>query len=163
MVRLEFSGVAEIPAPRGLVWERLIDPRFVARSAPGVATVELIDSTHFRMTSGIGVGSFRAAMTLDGEMFDLVPGRSAKMLVRGRGPGSIILVGTSINLHEVGSGVVRLNWMAITELNGTIAKAGRRLIDGIARRLTQQFWDDFARRVAEDGVDQLSSTSNSIR
>jgi hypothetical protein len=163
MVKLELSGVAEIPAQRGLVWEHLIDPRFVARSAPGVEMVELIDSTHFRMTCGVGVGSFRASMTLDGEMFDFVPGSSAKMLVRGRGPGSIILVCTSIGLHERSPGVVQLNWMAITELSGTIAKAGRRLIDGVARRLTQHFWDDFARRVAADSAGQLSSTSNSIR
>ena len=163
MVKLESSGAAEIPAQRAVVWERLIDPRLVARSAPGIDTVQLIDPTHFRMISGIRVGSFRAAMALDGEMFDLVPGSRAKMLVLGRGPNSIIRVCTSIALHEVGSGVVRLNWMAITELTGTIAKAGRRLIHGIARRLTQQFWDDFARRVAEDGSDQLSSTSSSIR
>jgi carbon monoxide dehydrogenase subunit G len=149
-VKLEFSGSPEIAAPRERVWQRLIDARFVARSAPGVEGVRVIDSTHFQVTSGFGIGPLRARVVLDGELFDLVPGVSAKMLLRGQGPGSTFDVCTGIEIHEAGSGRLRLNWLAITELTGTLAKAGTRLIEGIARRLTEQFWADFARRVAEE-------------
>jgi uncharacterized protein len=150
LLKLEFFGSPEIAASRERVWRRLIDPRFVARSAPGVEAVQVLDSTHFQVTSGFGIGSFRATVALDGELFDLVPGISAKMLIRGRGPGSLINVCTSISILEIGSAMVRLNWMAVTELSGTLAKAGNRLIEGIARKLTQQFWEDFGRRVAEE-------------
>jgi uncharacterized protein len=149
-VKLEFSGCPEIAAPRERVWQRLIDAHFVAISAPGVEAVRVIDSTHFQVTSGVGIGSLRARVVLDGELFDLVPGVSARMLLRGRGPGSMIDVCTGIEIHEAGSGRLRLNWLAITELRGTLAKAGARLIEGIARKLTEQFWADFARRVAEE-------------
>jgi carbon monoxide dehydrogenase subunit G len=87
---------------------------------------------------------------MDGELFDLVPGVSAKMRVRGSGAGSLIEVLSSISVHDVGSGTVRLSWFATSELSGTVAKAGARLIEGIARKLTEQFWEDFARRVAEE-------------
>src|SRR5207237_8489425 len=102
------------------------------------------------VSAGCAVGSVRATLSLDGERFDLVPGTSAKMLIRGRGPGSLINVCTRISILDLGSAMVRLNWMAVTELSGTLAKAGTRLIEGIARKLTQQFWADFARRVAEE-------------
>jgi carbon monoxide dehydrogenase subunit G len=150
VLKLEFSGAPEIAATRERVWRRLIDPRFVARSAPGIETVQVIDSTHFQVTSGFGIGSFRATVALDGELLDLVPGVSAKMLIRGRGPGSLINVCTRTSILDIGSAMVRLNWIAVTELSGTLANAGTRLIEGIARRLTQQFWADFARRVAEE-------------
>jgi carbon monoxide dehydrogenase subunit G len=149
-VKLEFSGSPEVTAPRERLWERLVDPRFVARSAPGVESVEVIDAGHFRVVSGVGLGPMRVRLTMDGELFDLVPGVSAKMRVRGSGAGSLIEVLSSISVHDVGSGRVRLNWSATSELSGTVARAGPRLIEGIARKLTEQFWEDFARRVAEE-------------
>ncbi|HKH82403.1 MAG TPA: SRPBCC domain-containing protein [Gemmatimonadales bacterium] len=149
-MKLEFSGAPEIAAHPGLVWERLVDPRFVAQSAPAVHSVEVFDPNHFRVTSSFGVGSMKASLIMDGEIFDLLPGRSARMRVRGRGPGSIIEVLSSIRVHNLRPGRVRLEWSATTELTGTLTKLGGKLIEGIARRLTEQFWDDFARRVAEN-------------
>jgi carbon monoxide dehydrogenase subunit G len=149
-MKLQFSGAPEIAAHPGLVWERLVDPRFVAQSAPAVHSVEVFDPNHFRITSSLGVGTMKASLVMDGEMFDLLPGRSARMRVRGRGPGSVIEVLSSIRVHNLSSGRVRLEWSATTELTGPLTKLGGKLLQGIARRLTEQFWDDFARRVAEN-------------
>ena len=109
-MKLEFSGAPEIAASRERVWQGLIDPQFVARSAPGVESVELLDATHFKVISGFGIGAVRADLTMDGELFDLVPGASAKMRLRGRGAGSVIDVLTRIAVQEAGSGIVRLAW-----------------------------------------------------
>ena len=149
-MKLEFSGAPEIAASRERVWQRLIDPRFVARSAPGVESVEVIDPTHFKVISSFGVGLMSARLTMDGELFDLVPGASAKMRVRGRGLGSVVEVISSIAVQDTGSGKVRLKWSATSELSGTVTNVGAPLVEGIARKLTEQFWADFARRVAEE-------------
>lgn len=149
-MKLQFSGAPQITASRELVWQRLLDPRFVARSAPGVESVEVIDPTHFRVTSRVGVGLMKAKLTMDGELSDLVPGTGAKMRLLGKGAGSVIDVLSSITVQDTGPGTLRLNWTATTELSGTIANVGARLIEGIARKLTEQFWDDFARRVEEE-------------
>ena len=149
-MRLQFSGSPEIRAPKPVVWQRLIDPRFVAGSAPGVESIEVIDATHFRVTSGFGPRAMKARITLDGELFDLVPGVSAKMLLRGTGPGSLIEVLSTIAVHEAGLGRISLNWTATGELSGTVANLGARLLEGVARKMTEQFWDDFARRVGEE-------------
>jgi len=149
-VKLQFSGAPGVSAPKHIVWERLIDPRFVAGSAPAVESVEVFDATRFRVISGFGPRTMKARVTLDGELFDLIPGVSAKMHLRGSGPGSLIQVLSTIAVHDAGSGKVRLNWTATCELSGTVAKLGAKLLEGIARRMTEQFWDDFARRVGED-------------
>lgn len=149
-MKLRFSGSPEIDAPRHIVWQRLIDPRFVAGSAPGVESVEVIDARHFRVISGFGPRAMKARITLDGEMFDLVPGIRAKMRLRGQGPGSLIEVLTTIAVHDAGAGKVRLQWTATSELDGTVANLGAKLLEGIARRMTEQFWNDFARRVGEE-------------
>jgi carbon monoxide dehydrogenase subunit G len=149
-VKLEFSGAPEITAPKHIVWQRLIDPRFVARSAPGVESVEVIDANHFRVVSGFGPRAMKARITLDGELFDLVPGESAKMRLRGNGPGTLIEVLSMIAVHDVGMGKVRLHWTASSELSGRVANLGAKLLEGVARKMTEQFWDDFARRVGEE-------------
>jgi carbon monoxide dehydrogenase subunit G len=92
----------------------------------------------------------RARITLDGELFDLVPGTSAKMRLRGHGPGSLVEVLSTIAVQDAGLGKVRLHWTATSELSGTVANLGAKLLEGLARKMTEQFWEDFARRVGEE-------------
>src|SRR5687767_14557231 len=146
-MKLEFSGSSEVSAPRDVVWQRLIDPHFVAKSAPGVESVETIDLTHFRLTSAFGVGAAKLRIALDAEMFDLVDGRSAKLRARGKAPGSAIDVLSTIRLEDAGPGHTRLHWTAAGELSGLVAMLGARLMEGALRTLTEEFWADFARRV----------------
>jgi uncharacterized protein len=148
-VKLRFSGSPEVAAPRHIVWQRLVDPRFVAGSAPGVESVEVIDARHFRVISGFGPRGMKARITLEGELFDLVPGVSAKMRLCGNGPGTLIEVLSTIGVHDAGLGKVRLQWTATSELSGTVANLGAKLLAGIGRKMTEQFWDDFARRVGQ--------------
>jgi carbon monoxide dehydrogenase subunit G len=128
-----------------------MDPHFVARSAPGVESVEAIDPTHFKVISGFGVGSIRVRFTMDVELFDIDAGRSARMRVRGKAPGSAIDVVSSVRIDDAGAGGSRLDWSATSQVSGTVASVGARLMEGTARKLTEQFWTDFARRVSEEG------------
>jgi carbon monoxide dehydrogenase subunit G len=149
-MKLEFSGSPAIAAPRERVWERLMDPHFVAQSAPGVESVQAIDPTHFKVISGFGVGSIRVRFTMDVELYDIIDGRSAKMRVRGKAPGSAIDVVSNLQVDDEGSGGTQLKWSATSEVSGTVASVGARLMEGTARKLTEQFWTDFARRVSDE-------------
>jgi len=150
-MKLDFSGSPTIAAPRERVWQRLMDPHFVAQSAPGVESVDAIDPTHFKVISGFGVGSIRVRFTMDVELFDIDAGKSAKMRVRGKAPGSAIDVVSSMRIDDAGAGSSQLDWSATSEVSGTVASVGARLMEGTARKLTEQFWSDFARRVSQEG------------
>jgi uncharacterized protein len=150
-MKLEFSGSPAIAAPRERVWERLMDPHFVAQSAPGVESVEAVDPTHFKVISGFGVGSIRVRFTMDVELFDIDAGKSAQMRVRGKAPGSAIDVVSKLQVDDAGSGGTQLKWSATSEVSGTVASVGARLMEGTARKLTEQFWTDFAQRVSQEG------------
>ena len=58
-MKMEFSGAPEITGSRQKVWQKLMDPDFVAASAPGVEAVERIDATHFAVISGLGIGALK--------------------------------------------------------------------------------------------------------
>lgn len=147
-MRLSFSGRPEITAPRGEVWMRLLDPHFVARSAPGVESVQTVDDTHFKVVSGFGVGFIKLRLALDVELFDLVAPTAAKMRALGIAAGSEVDTTSSLELDESGPDRTRLTWSAVSEVSGALASVGARLMEGAIRALTEQFWTDFARRAS---------------
>jgi carbon monoxide dehydrogenase subunit G len=149
-MKLRFSGAPEIATTRDHVWQRLLDPNFVARSAPGIESVQPLDPTHFKVVSGFGVGAVKLRFTLDVELFDVVEGERLKMRARGKAPGSNVDVTASMHLEEPSPGQVRLNWVADNDVSGTVASVGARLLEGTSKKLIEQFWTDFARRVQEE-------------
>lgn len=148
-MRMQFSGSPEITAPRDRVWQCLMDPDFVAQSAPGVESVQAIDPNHFKVISAFGVGAIKLRFALDVELYDVNAPTSAKMRARGKAPGSAVQVNSTMQLEELGADRTRLNWSAESDVSGTVASVGGRLMEGTARKLTEQFWNDFARRVSE--------------
>jgi carbon monoxide dehydrogenase subunit G len=148
-MRLEFSGAPEIAAPPERVWQRLLDPEFVASVAPGVEKVETIDDRHFKVVSGFGVGSVKVKFHLDVELSDVNPPKSLTMSARGTAPGSAMEVTTALLIEPVSPNRSRLKWDAKSEVRGTVASVGGRLLKGTAKKLTETFWEKFAERVAQ--------------
>ena len=151
-MKLHFSGAPEIAATRSNVWKRLLDPNFVAQSAPGVESVESLDPTHFKVVSALGVGAVKLRFTLAVELTDVVEPERATMRARGKAPGSNVDVVASIRIEDAGPGRLRLDWTADSDVSGTVASVGARLLEGTARKLTEEFWTDFARRVQADAA-----------
>jgi carbon monoxide dehydrogenase subunit G len=147
-MKLEFSGAPVIDAPRNEVWARLMDPDFIAASAPGVETVEAVDATHFNVISGLGIAAVRLQFRLEVELTDIVEQERLRMVALGRGPGSEVDVVSNVRLEDAGPGRTRLQWAATCTVGGVLAGLGTRLLEGTARRLTEDFWTDFARRAS---------------
>jgi carbon monoxide dehydrogenase subunit G len=132
-----------------------MDPAFVAASMPGVETVEQRDPTRYTVISGFGIGVLKLRFTLDVEIGDIHAPERATMRARGLAPGSNVDLMTTIRLAEPLPGRTVVHWTSDSEVSGTIPSAGGRLLEGTARRLTEQFWQDFARRV-EEGFNRVT-------
>jgi carbon monoxide dehydrogenase subunit G len=146
-MKFEFSGAPVISASRQVVWDRLTDPNFVAASAPGLESVQARDSTHYTVVSGVGLGAMRISFNVDVELFDIVEREALSMRSRGNGAGSVVEVLSAVRLEDADGGT-RLDWRAVSDVSGAVAGLGGRLVEGVARMLTEQFWTDFARRVS---------------
>ena len=151
-MKLHFSGAPEITATRAQAWKRLLDPKFVAQSAPGVESVETLDPSHFKVVSAFGIGAVKVRFTLSVELTDVVEPDRATMRARGKAPGSNVDVVASVRIEDAGAGRIRLDWTADSDVSGTVASVGARLLEGTARKLTEEFWTDFARRVQSDAA-----------
>jgi carbon monoxide dehydrogenase subunit G len=147
-MRVELTGSFAVAAPVEQVWGRLMDPAFVASCAPGVESVEGIDDTHYRVKTLLGVGSVQLRFSMLLELADLVPPRSARMVVHGTATGSALKADSSVRL-AVEDHHTRVDWTVGSDVRGTIASTGARLLKGTARKLTEQFWKTFAHRVTK--------------
>ena len=148
MIRLSFSGSLEVNAPLTVVWQRLMDPQFVAAAAPGVEKVEQVDDRHFTVFSVFGLGALKLHFTLDVELLDVIALQHVTMRARGTGPGSGVDVTTAIDLVEAVAGRTMKNWQSDCDVSGVLAGLGGHLLEGTARKHTEQFWLDFAARCA---------------
>lgn len=143
-MRLSFSGAPEIAAALAEVWPRVIDPHFVAQHGPGVESVEVLDARHFKVITGFGVGSIKLRFGIDVEMLEVNPPNYFTMRARGKAPGSAVEVTAELALVVLDTHRTRLDWKADTDIHGSVASVGARLMEGTARKLTEQFWTKFA-------------------
>ena len=150
-MRLTFFGAPEVAAPLQDVWPRILDPHFVARHGPGVESVEVLDARHFKVITGFGVGSIRLRFGIEVELTEVNPPNYFTMKARGKAPGSAVEVTASLALEVLEVARTRLSWKADTDISGTIASVGARLMEGTAKKLTEQFWTKFALSLAAAG------------
>lgn len=134
-------------APLPKVWHRLLDPETVGNVGPGVQRVKVIDPHHFEVVTGFKIASFKLELTMKVELADVVPQRQLTMVAKGKAKGSSIQVLSRIKLESIGTDRTLLQWDATTEMKGIVAHIGGSRLEGLARDLTQRFWDRFAANV----------------
>lgn len=145
-MQLSFSGAPELRTTPADVWRHLLDPHFIAACLPAVTSVEVLTPTRFRVVSGFGIGLVRLDFTVLIELFDLREPESARLRMHGTAPGTTVDMQSAIEIEQTGTERVRLRWTADSTVTGTAAAFGRRLMESAARRLTEMFWNEFARR-----------------
>ena len=143
-MRLETSGVQEVDAPTAVVWSNLTDPTFVAAAAAGVESVEPVDAEHFRVVTLLDVGSISLRFTLHVQLHDVDPLVGLRMSVQGAAPGSAMRVEAGATLAPLEGGGTRLAWTVTSDVHGTIAGIGARMLQGTMRRKIEGFWTQFA-------------------
>jgi carbon monoxide dehydrogenase subunit G len=149
-MKLAFAGSPDIRATRTEVWRRLLDPHFIGASTPGVDSVETTGPGRFRMHLGFGIALLKLHFALDVGFHDVVELESARMEARGAATGTTVAMNSRIRIEERAPQLQRLHWTAETLVEGTLAGVGARLVEGVARRLTERFWEDFAERVERE-------------
>jgi carbon monoxide dehydrogenase subunit G len=148
-VRLELSGTQEIAAPAATVWQCILDHEFIAAAAPGVESAERIDPEHFRVIASLGVGSIRLRFALQVELVDVQPPSHLRMSVKGSAPGSAMRAEAGALIASAGPRASTVEWTIASDVHGNIASTGARLLQGTARKLTVEFWENFATRASE--------------
>jgi uncharacterized protein len=142
------NGQQIVPLSQQRTWEALNDTEMLKQCIPGCDTLEQVGDNQYQltMTSRIGPVSakFKGLMTLQ----DVDAPRAYTMVFEGQGGVAGFAKGqAAVNLTEEGENTV-LAYTVKAMIGGKLAQLGARLIDGVARKLAEDFFKCFNERAS---------------
>jgi hypothetical protein len=147
---MDMTGEYRIPAPREQVWAALNDPEILKASLPGCETLERVSDHEFAATVAAKVGPVRAKFNGQVRLSDLNPPESYKISGEGKGGAAGFAKGSAdVRLIEESADVTVLSYTAKADVGGKLAQLGSRLIDATAKKMADEFFENFRRQVTK--------------
>lgn len=136
---MKLNGNYTFDAPRGLVWQSLLDPEVIARILPGCEEMEETGENQYKAAMTVRVGPVQGKFQGTVQLRDLKEEESYQLAVEGRGPSGFLKGNGEIRLEESSEeGKTDLHYDVEAQVGGRIASVGQRLIDTTARSITRQ-------------------------
>ena len=154
---MQIEGSKILALPRADVWRALNDPAFLQTVVPGCRRAAEPQPGKLQMELGAAVGPIKVNFNV--ELTKLEVRAPESYVLQGGGSGGVAGSATGrvqVRLSEVPGGT-QLDYSAQTEVTGRIAQLGSRLIDGAARKFSEEFFANVARAMAPGAAAQRGS------
>ena len=146
---MELNGSRVIAADRATVWAHLNDPDTLRESIPGCQELTGSPEEGFAAVVKQKIGPVSATFKGKVTLSDVVEGESYRIAGEGSGGVAGFAKGAAqVRLAEVPEGT-ELTYEVEAHVGGKIAQLGARLINGVARKMADQFFDNFVRHVEQ--------------
>lgn len=144
---MQLQGERSIKASRDVVWEALNEPEVLKACIPGCEELERTSDTTFEGKVKQKIGPVNARFTVLVELSDIVEAESYRISGEGKGGAAgFAKGGAAVRLEDEGDGTL-LSYDAEAKVGGKLAQLGSRLIDGYARKMSDEFFDRFKQAV----------------
>ncbi|MBP0616315.1 CoxG family protein [Jiella mangrovi] len=150
---MDLKGEYRLPASRETVWDKLNDPEVLKRCIPGCEELEKTGDNEMKATVTAKVGPVKAKFNGEVRLENMNPPESYSIVGEGKGGiAGFAKGGADVHLAEDGAETI-LTYEVSAQVGGKLAQLGGRLIDSSAKKLSGQFFDNFAKEVeaAEQG------------
>lgn len=145
---MQMTGEQFIPLPQQKVWESLNDPAVLKQCIAGCDSFERVSDNEFKMGMIAAVGPVKARFTGKLLLSDVVPPTSYSIAFDGSGGvAGFGKGGAKVNLVPAGAGT-KLQYQATAQVGGKLAQVGSRLIDGVAKKMADDFFNKFVATLA---------------
>jgi uncharacterized protein len=145
---LTMTGEIDLPAPQQAVWEKLNDPDVLKACIPGCESIEKLSETEMQAVAKIKIGPVSATFRGKVELSDMNPPHGYTISGEGQGGIAGFAKGAAkVHLLPIETGT-RMSYAVEAQVGGKIAQLGARLIDGVAKRMADQFFERFAAEVS---------------
>ena len=145
---MDLSDEILLTAPRDEVFAKLVDPEVLRDCIPGCQELTQVSETEYEAKVTLKIGpvkaSFKGDVTLD------LTEAPARIGLSGKGNGGVAGFakgGADVRLTEQCDGTL-LTYEAKAEVGGKLAQLGNRLVASTAKKLSKEFFDCFAEKVA---------------
>ena len=145
---MEMSGEQLIPLPQARVWAGLNDPEVLKASIPGCESIERVSDTEYKVAITAAVGPVKAKFNGKLLLADVNAPNSYRLAFEGSGGAAGFgKGGAQVSLAPDGAGT-RLSYVANAQVGGKLAQVGSRLIDGVAKKMADDFFRRFNAKLA---------------
>lgn len=146
---MNLTGEYTISASRDEVWAALNDPDVLKICVPGCEEMEKISDTQFVAKVTVKIGAVKTRMKGKVELSDIDAPNGYTIAGSGQsGVAGFAKGGARVSLVDAPGGGTILRYEAHTELGGKLAAVGSRVIQGIAKRMADDFFGAFARHLS---------------
>lgn len=146
---MNITGERTITAPQLAVWEALNDPDILRSCIPGCDEMERVSDTEYRLGMLAVVGPVKARFTGKLLLSDIVAPERYALRFEGSGGAAGFGKGlANVRLSADAGTQTQLSYTADAQIGGKIAQVGSRLVDGIARKIAEEFFTRFEARLS---------------
>lgn len=145
---MQLTGTQLIARSQEAVWAALNDPETLRACLPGCESLERVSDTEYRAQIVAAVGPVKSKFSGKLQLSDIDAPRSYQMTFEGSGGAAgTARGGAQVSLASEGT-ATRLSYTANAQVGGKLAQVGSRLIDGVAKKMADEFFARFGERVA---------------
>jgi len=140
---MEMHATRTIAADRMTVWAALNDPEVLKACIPGCEELTGSPEEGFQATVKQKVGPVKATFKGEVTLSEVVPGEGYKISGEGKGGvAGFAKGGAEVRLTDSEGGTL-LSYDVKASVGGKLAQLGSRLIDGFAKKMADQFFENF--------------------
>ena len=144
---MKLAGSYKLNVKKEVVWKALNDPEILKKCIPGCEVFEKESNTVFNVTATNQIGPMNATFSGKLSLSNIQENRSYKL--SGEGQSSVGFANgiADVKLTEE-NGLTILNYEVDITVGGKVAQLGSRLINGIAKKMSDYFFGQFSDFVA---------------
>ena len=140
---MEILGSQTIPATQEQVWDALNNPDVLKKCLPGCESVEQTSPDLFKVKITTAIGPLKAKFSGTLQVTEAKPPESCVLIFEGQGGAVGFGKGSSsVTLKTVPDGT-ELSYSAKAHVGGKLAQIGSRLIDSVAKKMSDDFFKAF--------------------
>jgi hypothetical protein len=134
---MKVDGTYTFHAPRDIVWPTILDPDVLARTLPGVQSLEKMGDNEYRATMKIRIGPVQGVFSGKVVLSNLKPPESAHIQLDGKGAPGFVKGAGDYSLQSDGDSTV-ITYSGDAQIGGRLASVGQRLMESSTQALISQ-------------------------
>ena len=154
---MKLTGSYKLNLKKEDIWKALNDPNILKQCIPGCENFDKINNTHFSVTATNQIGPMNATFSGDVNLSNIKENESYTLSGEGQSSVGFANGSAEVMLLEQ-DGVTTLNYEVNINVGGKIAQLGSRLINGVAKKMSDYFFGRFA-----DIVSPITKKEESLR